>query len=56
MVMLTAAKVGCRSHGIEVLESRTKVAVDFMQAILADGKVPPHFGHLVSFQQANAAT
>ena len=56
MVMLTAAKVGSRSHGIEVLESRTQVAVDFMKAILADGTVPPHFGHLVSFQQENAAT
>lgn len=31
LVMLAAAKVGCRSHGLEVVESRHNVAVQFMK-------------------------
>ena len=55
VVMMTAAKIGCRSHGIEVIQNRHLVAVEFMRDMLQKGSVPEHFGHLVSFEHENAA-
>lgn len=53
--MLTAAKVGCRSHGVDVIENRVEVAVQFMRMLIDKGKVPHHYAHLVSFAHLNAA-
>ncbi len=53
--MMTAAKIGCRSHGIEVIPNRYLAGVEFMKARLQDGSLPKHFGHLVSFANLNAA-
>ena len=55
VVMMTAAKIGCRSHGIEIIQNRHLVAVEFMRNMLKKGYVPKHFGHLVSFEHENAA-
>lgn len=55
VVMLTAAIVGCRSHGIEVVENRYLVARDFVKSLIEEKKLPDHFAHLISFENSNAA-